>query len=164
LFMPLSVDLALASFCFLHLFQWCLIMPNILQSNCTTEVIFRKRYSELYLYPLQFETTQWSRIVVEKMTDFHFIKKYPDFFGSRKLITIFTTASHRSLSWIRWIQSTHQCLISFRLVLILWRKWPFVRQRLGKHRLKAGIAAEAEAHLLGNGSLVSATTDPVYSH
>jgi hypothetical protein len=38
------------------------------------------------------------------------------------------------------------------------RIWPFARQRFGKHRLKAGIATEAEVHLLGNGSLVSAAT------
>jgi hypothetical protein len=35
----------------------------------------------------------------------------------------------------------------------------FARQRFGKHRLEAGIATETEVHLLGNGSLVSATTD-----
>jgi hypothetical protein len=33
------------------------------------------------------------------------------------------------------------------------------RQRFGKYRLKAVIATEAEVSLLGNGSLVSATTD-----
>jgi hypothetical protein len=36
-----------------------------------------------------------------------------------------------------------------------WKKycdgmWPFARQRLGKHGLKAGIIAEAEVILLGN--------------
>jgi hypothetical protein len=37
--------------------------------------------------------------------------------------------------------------------------WPFARQRFGKHHLKAGLAREADVHLLGNGSLVSAATD-----
>jgi hypothetical protein len=37
-------------------------------------------------------------------------------------------------------------------------------QRLGKHRLKVEIATEAEDCLLGNGSLVSATTDKRPEH
>jgi hypothetical protein len=45
-----------------------------------------------------------------------------------------------------------------------WRIWPFDRQRLGKHRLKAGIAAEAEVYLLGNGSLVFAAKDSRPKH
>jgi hypothetical protein len=47
---------------------------------------------------------------------------------------------------------------------LLWRIWPFARRRLGKHRLKTGIATLAEVHLLGNGSLVSATTDNRQKH
>jgi hypothetical protein len=32
--------------------------------------------------------------------------------------------------------------------ILLWRIWPFSTKRLGKHRLKAEIATEAEVHLL----------------
>jgi hypothetical protein len=38
------------------------------------------------------------------------------------------------------------------------------KQRLGKHRLKAGIATQAEVHLLGNGSLISTITDKRPKH
>ena len=41
--------------------------------------------------------TPWSR-VLEKLTGFQLVKKFPAFYGTQKLITAFTSARHLSLS------------------------------------------------------------------
>jgi hypothetical protein len=50
------------------------------------------------------------------------LKKFPAFYGTRRFITIFTTARHWSLSWARRIQSTSSHTVSPRFVLILSSK------------------------------------------
>ena len=42
--------------------------------------------------------TPWSRIILEKTTGFQLVKKFPAFYGSRMVITAFTSAHHLSLS------------------------------------------------------------------
>jgi len=37
--------------------------------------------------------TPWRRILLEKLTDFQLVKKYPAFHGTRRFITAFTSAS-----------------------------------------------------------------------
>jgi hypothetical protein len=62
--------------------------------------------------------TRWptarSRILPKQL-----VKKCPASYGTRKFITVFTTARHWSLSWARWIQFTLLNTISLRFVLIL---------------------------------------------
>ena len=41
--------------------------------------------------------TPWSR-VLEKLTASHLVKKFPTFYGTRRVITAFTSACHLSLS------------------------------------------------------------------
>ena len=48
--------------------------------------------------------TPWCR-VLEKLTDFQLLKKFPTFYGTRKFIIAFTSARHLPLSWARSIQS-----------------------------------------------------------
>jgi len=63
--------------------------------------------------------TPWSRVLLEKLTGFHLVKKFPAFYGTRRFITAFTSARHLSLSWATTIQSMHLYPISWRSILIL---------------------------------------------
>jgi hypothetical protein len=56
----------------------------------------------------------WSRVLTQ------LVKKLPVLYGTRRFITVFTTARHRFLSWARWIQSTLQNSIYLRSILILF--------------------------------------------
>jgi len=47
----------------------------------------------------------WSRVLLEELTSFQLIKKFPAFCGTWRYITTFTSACHLSLSWARSIQS-----------------------------------------------------------
>jgi hypothetical protein len=53
------------------------------------------------------QLTPWSRVLPEKLTRPELLKKFPAFYGTRRFITVFTTARHLSLSWTRSIQSTN---------------------------------------------------------
>ena len=63
--------------------------------------------------------TQWSRVLLEKLTGFQLVKKFPTFCGTRKLITVLTSAHHLSLSWASSIQSMPPHPISWRPISIL---------------------------------------------
>ena len=41
--------------------------------------------------PLE-ELTPWSRVLLEKLTGFQLVKKFPTFYGTRRFITAFTSA------------------------------------------------------------------------
>ena len=60
--------------------------------------------------------TQWSRVLIEKLTGFQLV---PAFYGTRRFITAFTSALHLSLSWASLIQSVPTNIISWRSILIL---------------------------------------------
>jgi hypothetical protein len=42
--------------------------------------------------------TPWSRVLLQKLTGSQLIKKFPAFHGTRRFITVFTSARHLSLS------------------------------------------------------------------
>ena len=42
--------------------------------------------------------TPWSRVLLEKITCSHLVKKFPAFYGTRKFITAFTRVRHLSLT------------------------------------------------------------------
>jgi hypothetical protein len=48
----------------------------------------------------------------------HSVQQFPAFYGTRRFITVLTTAHYWSLSWARWIQSTLFRPISLRSILI----------------------------------------------
>jgi len=54
-------------------------------------------YTYLLTYLLTHLLTPCSRILLEKLTGFQLIKKFTGFYGTRKFITIFTSAGHLSL-------------------------------------------------------------------
>jgi len=49
--------------------------------------------------------TPWSRVLLEKLTSSHLLKKFPAFYGTRRFVTTFTSVHHLSLSWASLIQS-----------------------------------------------------------
>jgi hypothetical protein len=52
--------------------------------------------THLCFYLLTYLLTPWSR-VLEKLTGFQLVKKFPAFYGTRRFITAFTSARHLSL-------------------------------------------------------------------
>ena len=53
---------------------------------------------------LYYLLTQWSRVLLEKLTGCQLVKKFPAFYGTRRFINPFTRAHHLSLSWASSIQ------------------------------------------------------------
>jgi hypothetical protein len=51
--------------------------------------------------------TPWSRVLLEKLTGFAASKEIPLIYGTRKFITVLTSARQQSLSSARSIQYTH---------------------------------------------------------
>jgi len=71
------------------------------------------------IYLLTYLLPPWSRVLLEKLTGFHLVNKFPAFYVTRKSITAFTSARHMSLSWASSIQSTPLYPTSWRSILIL---------------------------------------------
>ena len=63
--------------------------------------------------------TPWSRFLLEKLTGFQLVKKFPAFYGKRRFITAFTSARHLFLSWVSSIQSIPPHPTSWKSILIL---------------------------------------------
>ena len=63
--------------------------------------------------------TLWSRVILEKLTGFQLVKKFPAFYGTRRFITSATSARHLSLYWASSIQSMPPPPTSWRFILIL---------------------------------------------
>jgi hypothetical protein len=63
--------------------------------------------------------TPWSRVLREKLTGFAASQEIPAFYGTRKFITVLTSARQLSLSWARSIQSPQPLPTSWRSILIL---------------------------------------------
>jgi len=63
--------------------------------------------------------TPWSRVLLEKLTGFQLVKKFPEFYGIRRFSTTFTSARHLFLSWASSIQCLSSHPTSWRSILIL---------------------------------------------
>ena len=59
----------------------------------------------------------WSRVLLEKLTGFQLVKKFPTFYGTWRFITAFTSARHLSLPWASSIQSIPLHPTSWRFIL-----------------------------------------------
>ena len=64
--------------------------------------------------------TPWSRVLLEKLTGSQLIKKFPIFYGIRRLMAAFISARHPSLSCARSIQSVPSHPTFWRFSLILY--------------------------------------------
>ena len=66
--------------------------------------------------------TPWSRVLLEKLTGSAASREIPRIFGSRRFITVLTSARHLSLSWANSIQSSQPppiLLLSSHLQIII---------------------------------------------
>jgi len=45
--------------------------------------------------------TPWNRVILDKLTGSQLVKKFPAFYGTRRFITVFTSACHLPVSWAR---------------------------------------------------------------
>ena len=66
-----------------------------------------------------FLLTPWSRVLLEKLTGSAATQEFPRIFGTRKFITVLTSARHLSLSWANSIHSPQPPPTSWRSILIL---------------------------------------------
>ena len=62
--------------------------------------------------------TPWCRVLLEKVTVLHLVKKFPAFHGTRRFITALTSVRHLSLSWASPIQSLYTHPTSWRYILL----------------------------------------------
>ena len=77
-------------------------------------------YTYLLTYILTYLLTPWSIVLLEKLTGFQLIKKFPKFYRTRMFIPSFTSARHLSLSWATFIYSIPPHSITGRSILILF--------------------------------------------
>ena len=57
-------------------------------------------------YLLTYLFTPWSRVLLEKLTVFQLVQKFPAFYGTQRFITAVTSARHLSLFWASLINFT----------------------------------------------------------
>ena len=70
-------------------------------------------------YLLTYLLTPCSRVLLEKLTGFQLVKKFPAFYGTRRFSTAVTSARHLPLSCASSTQSIHPNLTSWRSISIL---------------------------------------------
>jgi len=63
--------------------------------------------------------TPWSRVLLEKLTGFKLVKKFPAIYGTRRFTTALPSARQLSLFWASSIQSIPPHPTSWRSILIL---------------------------------------------
>ena len=63
--------------------------------------------------------TIWNRVLLEKLTGFQLVKKFPAFYGNGRFIIAFTSACVLFVPWVTSIQSMPPHLTSWRSILIL---------------------------------------------
>ena len=73
----------------------------------------------IYIYIYAYLLTPWCRALLEKLTGLQLVKKFPAFYGTRRVITALTSVRHLSLSCASPIQSTYPHPTSWRSILIL---------------------------------------------
>ena len=76
-------------------------------------------YIYIYIHTHTYLLTPWSRVLLEKLTGSAAVQEIPRIFGTRRFITVFTSARHLSLSWANSIQSPQPPPTSWRSILIL---------------------------------------------
>ena len=83
--------------------------------------LFSILFSILFFSPLTYLLTysMKHRVVLEKLTGFQLVKKFPAFYGTRRFVPAFTSARHLSLSCASSIQSTPPHPTSWRSIVIL---------------------------------------------
>ena len=76
------------------------------------------KYTTHYMYH-KYLLTPWSRVLLEKLTGSAASQEIPRLIGTRRFLTVPTSARHLSLSWANSIQSPQLPPASWRSILIL---------------------------------------------
>ena len=82
-------------------------------------ILTKMDYWNTFFLILTYLLTPLHKVLLEKLTGFHLVKQFPTFYGTRKLITAFTSASHLSLSWASSIHSITPHPIFWESILTL---------------------------------------------
>ena len=86
---------------------------NALEIIRNREKVIVKSAEDAYLL------TPWCRVLLEKLTGLHLVKKFPAFHGTRRFNTALTSVRHLSVSWTNPIQSIYPHPTSWRSLLML---------------------------------------------
>jgi hypothetical protein len=97
----------------------CFIEPYVGYSEDVTRLGSDVTNSRCQFSTLTYLLTPWSRALLEKLTGSAASQEIPRIFGTRRFITVLTSARHLSLSWAKSIQSPQPPPTSWRSILIL---------------------------------------------
>ena len=90
--------------------RFLLVKHNMLKTNLLTY---------LFTYLLTYLLTPWKRVLLEKLNGSAASQEIPRIFGTRRFLTVPTSARHLSLSWANSIRSPQPPPTSWRSILIL---------------------------------------------
>jgi hypothetical protein len=62
---------------------------------------WRVRKTATSIHLITYLLTPWSRVLLQKLTDPHLVKKYPKFYETRRSITALTNARHSPYSEVK---------------------------------------------------------------
>ena len=87
--------------------------------SVTLVFIGKMSLKSFYYYSLTYLLTPCSTVLLEKLTGSAASQEIPRIFGTRRFVTVPTSARHLSLSWANSIQSSQPPPTSWRSILIL---------------------------------------------
>ena len=99
-----------------------ILWPSIAYKMCNKWHIigFRRHEADcIDIVSTYYLFTPWGRVLLEKLTGSAASQENPRIFGTRRFLTVFTSARHLSLSWANSIQSPQPPPTSRRSILIL---------------------------------------------
>ena len=95
-----------------------LILSFFLLSVCLS--VYLSIYPSIYLSThLSSQLTTCSKVLPKKLTSPQLVKKFPEFYGTCRFISAFTSACHLSLSWTRASKSMPPHLTFWGSIIIL---------------------------------------------
>ena len=94
-------------------------MPRLTYSSVHLTLFHVHNYRESYGFSTSYLLTPWSRVLPKKLTVSAANQEIPRIFGTRRFLTILTSARHMSLSWANSTQSPQFPLTSWRYILLL---------------------------------------------
>ena len=81
--------------------------------------LYSRSLPDFILSKVTYLLTPWNRVLLQKLTGSAASREIPLIFGTRKFITVLTSARHLSLSWANSIQSPQLPPTSWRSILIV---------------------------------------------
>jgi hypothetical protein len=111
-----------------HDILWCTVQYifRIYQENAwrvpisTVFCLIYALLTYLLIYLLTYLLTSWNRVHLEELAGSKLVKKFTEFYGTRRFIIAFTSACQLFLSWARSIQPMHSHPTSLRSILIYY--------------------------------------------